>query len=278
MAELTSIPWADATINPIDGCSKISPGCNHCYAEARATRFRLTPYLWTPDHAHDNISVHLERLTKLQRWSPRTIFVCSLSDPFNHAVSVDTQEAIYHAIRANPQHAYIILTKRPERLRSFIDRMQIENPSWFNSNGTLAIGEIWHGISAENQATLDQRWQILAQTPVQNRILSLEPLLGYINITPTIHPLTPLPRPNWIIIGGESGRWARPMVEWWAKSIADYAEAYDIPIMVKQLGGHPDPRSGHKAVLYGKLYDNIPDPLRNWKNTHERNQNNAASS
>ncbi|MBI1885270.1 MAG: phage Gp37/Gp68 family protein [Chloroflexi bacterium] len=243
MAERSSIEWTEATWNPVTGCTKVSPGCAHCYAETFAERFRGV-------HGHPyergfDLQLRPERLEQPLNWvQPRTIFVNSMSDLFHEDIPQAYIRSVFHVMRKAHWHTFQILTKRSERMAELAPRLP-----WPRN--------VWMGVSVENQ-----RWTArvddLRCVPAKIRFLSCEPLLG---------PLTlDLRGINWVIVGGESGARARPMKAEWARHIRAQCQAQGVAFFFKQWGAHNEvgervgkTRSGR--LLDGRLWDAMPRPL-----------------
>ena len=219
----TKIEWTDATWNPITGCSRVSAGCEHCYAERLAgTRLKHHPSregltretkhgpVWTGE-----VNFNEQWLDQPLRWKrPRRIFVAAHSDLFHERVPFNLLDAIFEVMRDSPQHTFQILTKRPERMKCYLTGRPLPN--------------VYLGVSIESAAYVE-RCMPLRNTPAAVRFLSLEPLLG---------PVAPLNLRGigWVIVGGESGPGARPMHPQWARDIRDQCQAADVPYFFKQWG------------------------------------------
>lgn len=232
----SKIEWTDETWNPVTGCTKISPGCKHCYAERMAARLQA---MGQPNYRRGfALSLHPHALDLPLRWrKPQVIFVNSMSDLFHEDVPEEFIQRVFATMVRADWHRYQVLTKRAERLAELSPRLP-----W--------PGHVWMGVSVENA---DYAWRIdrLRSTPAKVKFLSLEPLLG------------PLPDLNlggidWAIVGGESGPGARPMDLDWARDIRDQCQAAGGPFFLKQLGGCPDKRGGEKAVLDGRRWTQMP--------------------
>ncbi len=235
MATKSSIEWTESTWNPLTGCTKISPGCKHCYAERMAKRLRA---MGQPNYANGfKLTLHPQALEIPLGWKkPQMIFVNSMSDLFHKDVPVDFIQQVFDVMRRADWHRFQVLTKRAERLLE-IDP-QIEWPS-----------NVWMGVSVENQ-DYKYRIELLRQTHAKIKFLSLEPLLG------------PLPRLNlkginWVIVGGESGPGARPLREEWVIDIRDQCKARHVPFFFKQWGGVQKKRAGR--LLQGEIYSQMPE-------------------
>jgi protein gp37 len=239
MANNSKIEWTDATWNPIRGCTKISPGCTHCYAETFAERFR-----GVRGHPYElgfDIRLVPEKLAEPLKWrSGKMVFVNSMSDLFHEDVPDDyVSEVAQMMARAN-WHTYQVLTKRPERMvRLLQTRLR------------LAAGQphIWWGVSVENRAHGLPRIDLLRSAPVRIRFLSVEPLLE------DLGPLD-LAGIHWVIAGGESGRGARPMKEEWIRRLRDTCRSQGVPFFFKQWGGVQKSQAGR--LLDGRTYDEFP--------------------
>ncbi len=240
----TEIQWTDETWNPVTGCTKISPGCSHCYIE-RTPAFRIAGRKF--DKGHIPLRMHGDRLGQPLRWrKPRRIFVNSLSDLFHDDVSVTMIKAVWRTMAQTPQHTYQILTKRPSRMRALLE-------------GWEPLPNVWLGVSVENQHFADERIPLLLQTPAAVRFISAEPLLGRVDLSgfvPKRQPWkpyvecrhgydacpicdsNPAPALDWVIVGGESGPGARPFDVRWARSIVEQCRNADVPVFVKQLGSN----------------------------------------
>ena len=240
MAQLSSIEWTEATWNPVTGCSKVSPGCAHCYAEAFAERFR-----GVPGHPYErgfDLQLRPERLEQPLEWTqPRMIFVNSMSDLFHEDVPEEFIESVLGVMAEAHWHTFQILTKRSERLAQLAPRL-----SWPDN--------VWMGVSVENQ-----RWTCrvddLRKVPAKLRFLSCEPLLGPLRLDVRgIH---------WVIVGGESGARARPMRAEWVRDIRRQCEEARVPFFFKQWGAYNEAgrRLGKKRagrVLGDRTWDSMP--------------------
>ena len=255
MTAKTKIEWADATWNPVTGCTRVSPGCRLCYAERIATNPRYAR------HYPDGFSVreHPERLKIPATWkTPKFIFVNSMSDLFHREISDDFLARIWHTITTEaPQHTYLILTKRAHRMQATITRL-----------GLPLLPNIWLGFSAENQKFYDSRLppltELASQAPRdQIFFVSCEPLLGPIDLRLTGASRGPDTNPiSWIIAAGESGTRATPMDPSWAASLRDQCQQAGIPYFLKQLGGYPSKRGGELAILDGTTHTERPTTAR----------------
>lgn len=239
MSEKSTIEWTDATWNPVRGCTKISPGCKHCYAETFAERFR-----GVPGHPYEqgfDLKLVPEKLPEPLRWSsPKTVFVNSMSDLFHDRVPDDYIEKVVRVMARANWHTYQVLTKRSERLRDLLST-------------TLAfasdLDHVWWGVSVEDKRFGVPRITNLQEAPAAVRFLSIEPLLedvGKLNLS-GIH---------WVIVGGESGAGARPMKQVWVTSIRQQCQAARVPFFFKQWGGVRKSEAGRE--LDGRTYNDMP--------------------
>jgi protein gp37 len=243
MSAESSIEWTDATWNPVRGCTKISPGCKHCYAETFAERFR-----GVKGHPYEqgfDLRLVPEKLAEPLRWrTPKMIFVNSMSDLFHDAVPEKYIEAVARVMVAANWHTYQVLTKRSERLRALLSS---------TLNFAANQPHIWWGVSVENQEYGLPRIEDLQEADAGVRFLSVEPLLedlGELNLNGI----------SWVIVGGESGPGARPMKKEWVLQVRDQCRDADVPFFFKQWGGVRKSAAGRK--LNGKTYDEFPQKVR----------------
>jgi protein gp37 len=235
----SNIEWTDATWNPVRGCTKITPGCKHCYAETFAERFR-----GVKGHPYEqgfDLRLVPEKLTEPFAWrSPKLVFVNSMSDLFQDGVSDEYTEAVSRVMDTANWHTYQVLTKRSERLRDLLSsklRFAAEREN------------IWWGVSVEDRQYGLPRVEHLRQAPAKVRFLSIEPLLE------DIGPID-LSGISWVIVGGESGPGARPMKREWVVSIRRQCRIYGVPFFFKQWGGVRKVKHGRE--LDGRTYDEYP--------------------
>jgi len=260
MAETTGIAWTDATWNPVTGCAKVSPGCVHCYSERMTHRMahreksipKYDGLTDTRGHWTGEVRCHPDLLDMPIRWrKPRYIFVCSMSDLFHPAVPFEFIARVFLAMLAAPQHVYQVLSKRPERMVEFFERwnraIDVPLPSKWRP---APLPGIWLGVSAEDQERADERIPLLLRVPAAVRFVSLEPLLGPVDLGDVI-PRLSHPERFWAICGGESGPGARPMqIEWLADIVAQCHDA-GIATFVKQDSG---PRAGKQGRIPDDLW------------------------
>lgn len=255
MSDGSAIEWTDATWNPVTGCTKVSPGCKHCYAEAIAERFR-----GIPGHPYEqgfDLKLWPERLELPLRWKePRMVFVNSMSDLFHKDVPDEFIAKVFDVMRQASWHVFQLLTKRSERMR-------VWSNAHFCSSDTPPNGKevwpenVWAGVSVETQAYVC-RIRDLQQVPAKVRFLSIEPLLGPVELDGSL-----LEGIHWAIVGGESGPFARPMNPEWVYTILRQCKRNRVKFFFKQWGAYtPDGRRvGKKAagrVLNGRTWDEMP--------------------
>lgn len=235
----TKIRWAEHTWNPMTGCSKISPGCDNCYAETITVKFgtQAFPHGFTP-------TFKPHKLTEPSKWSPSRIFVNSMSDVFHPDFTTQQIDRVFAAMTAMPQHDFLVLTKRPQRMADYLTN----DDGWLARNSMATVpAHIWLGTSIENDR-YTFRADHLRRIPVPVRFLSCEPLLG------------PLPSLNlhgigWVIVGGESGQGYRPMDHAWVRPLRDESLERGIAFYFKQSAA---PRTEIGIHLDGQLHEQYP--------------------
>jgi protein gp37 len=244
VSDKSGIEWTEATWNPVTGCSKVSPGCAHCYAETLSLRFGWSTQPWTPQNEAENVVLHPERLAIPLRWRrPRMVFVNSMSDLFHEQIPDEYIEQVFAIMAAAPRHTFQILTKRPAQMAAWFQRA---DPRWRRE----PLANVWLGVSIENDRWVG-RAEILRHTPARVRFISAEPLLG-----PLDH--LDIARIDWLIVGGESGHRHRPMELGWVRDLRDRANAADVAFFFKQWGGRT-PKTGGR-LLDGRTWDELPVP------------------
>jgi protein gp37 len=236
----SKIEWTDATWNPIRGCTKISSGCEHCYAETFAERFRGVP--GHPFEQGFDLRLVPEKLAEPLRWAlPKMIFTNSMSDLFHEQVSDDYILEVAKVMQLANWHTYQVLTKRAGRMREMLNSLLSQ----------AALEEhIWWGVSVEDRKFGLPRIEELRNTQATVKFLSIEPLLedlGEIDLTGI----------SWVIVGGESGPHARPMKSEWVFSIKEKCEKSHIPFFFKQWGGVHKSQNGRE--LNNRTYDELPE-------------------
>ena len=259
MSASTPIEWtrsddgsAGATWNPVTGCTKVSEGCDHCYAETFAERWRGVP--GHPFEQGFDVRLWPERLTLPLRWRrPRRVFLNSMSDLWHDAVGADLIARVFAVIATAEQHTFQVLTKRPGRMHSLLSdegfwhQVQKAAAEYGPSPEAMAaidgqfLPNLWLGVSVETQKWASVRLDKLAATSAAAvRFASCEPLLGELNIRPWLAGSL-----QWVIAGGESGPGARPMHPDWARSLRDQCLAAGVPYFFKQWGAFAPAASGH---------------------------------
>ena len=272
--EDSKIEWTTHTFNPWIGCTKVSAGCDHCYAEELNTRHKWSG--WGPKGKR--VRTAANSWARPAVWNRKAVetgirarvFCASLADVFDHEAPAGAREGLFALIRATPMLDWQLLTKRPQNFQKFLPA------DWGGG-----YKNVWLGISAENQKTYDLRWPVLRDTPSQLRFVSYEPALGRLSIMEPANAKAEWARlPDWVIWGGESGPDARPMEIGWARKITAECVGNLIPVFGKQWGSYKnnplvrcggsielvkriDPPSNGKggAVLDGQLWREFPVQL-----------------
>ena len=235
----STIEWTESTWNPITGCTKISPGCAHCYAERMARRLQAMGQVNYRNGFRVTLHEHVLELP-LQWKNPQTIFVNSMSDLFHEDVPFDFIRRIFSVMESASWHRFQILTKRSKRLAECATAL-----TWPDN--------VWIGVTVENN-DFTYRIDHLRSIDAVVRFLSLEPLIGPVqdmNLTGI----------DWVIVGGESGPGARPMKAEWARNILHQCRTVGVPFFFKQWGGTNKKKTGR--LLDGKTYDEMPDSFQN---------------
>ncbi|MDX5935630.1 phage Gp37/Gp68 family protein [Acidithiobacillus thiooxidans] len=260
MSDKTGISWTDATWNPVTGCTKVSQGCKHCYAERDWARLSANPKAVSYyGRAFTDVACHADRLNQPLRWQkPRMIFVNSMSDLFHESVPDAFIDQVFAVMALAEQHIFQVLTKRPERMLAYLSTpgreyvigekaMPAVRPDCFGVQ-EWPIPNVWLGVSAEDQETADARIPLLMQAPAALRWVSAEPLLGPIDFEAVpvgmFGPLRPYQasvttfnqRIKWVVAGGESGPDARPMHPDWVEAIQEQCTQAHVPFFFKQWG------------------------------------------
>ena len=230
----TKIEWTEMTWNPTTGCTKISSGCQNCYAEKMA--YRLQAMGIDKYKNGFQIALHEKELEKPYGWkNPRNVFVNSMSDLFHEKIPFWYIQRVFEVMNDNPQHTFQVLTKRSENLLRFDNKL-----TW--------TPNIWMGVTVEDRSSM-QRIDHLKCTSANIKFLSCEPLLS------SLSPLE-LNGINWVIVGGESGNNARPVKDEWIYEIKEYCENFRVPFFFKQWGGKRKKKNGR--LLNGKEYNHYP--------------------
>jgi len=234
MSLSSAIEWTESTWNPLTGCTKVSPGCKHCYAERMA--YRLQAMGQQNYHNGFQPTIHTNKLGVPLKWNnPQMIFVNSMSDLFHEDIPVDFILSVFETMRKASWHTFQVLTKRSHRL------VELDNKLVWPNN-------VWMGVSVENS---DYTFRIddLRQTHAKIKFLSIEPLLGSL-------PNLNLNGINWVIVGGESGPGARPIQPVWVTEIRDECLSASIPFFFKQWGGTNKKKAGR--ILDDRTWDELP--------------------
>jgi protein gp37 len=236
MADRSGIEWTESTWNPVTGCTKLSSGCRHCYAERMAKRLQAMGH---PNYAHGfKVTLHEHMLEVPLKWTkPRMIFVNSMSDLFHEDVPLQFIQRVFSTMRRAPYHTFQVLTKRSARLAELDHEI-----NWPDN--------VWMGVTVENRGCCF-RIDHLRQSHARVKFLSLEPLLGPL-------PDLDLRGMDWVIVGGESGPGARPLALGWVTEIRDLCLEADVPFFFKQWGGVRKSKTGR--VLQGRTWDQVPSP------------------
>lgn len=237
MANNSKIEWTESTWNPITGCTKVSPGCKHCYAERMAKRLQA---MGNPNYKNGfQLTLHEHILTRPLEWKkPQMIFVNSMSDLFHEDVPPAFIKKVFDVMNKANWHIFQILTKRSSRMLELNPKI-----NWSKN--------VWLGVSVEN-SDYTYRIENLVNTSAHTKFLSLEPLLGPI-------PNLNLKNIDWVIVGGESGPGARPIQKEWVLDIRDQCNNAQVPFFFKQWGGFNKKKNGRK--LAGRTWDELPESI-----------------
>ena len=279
---MSEIEWTGLTWNPVTGCTPVSAGCDHCYARRMAKRLqKMQPVAYANGF---KVTCHPKRLNiPLRWWKPRMVFVCSMGDLFHADVPFDFIDKVFAVMALCPQHTFQLLTKRPERMLEYqLTRAAMDDsgrvdrsPQWYHvitawidegETGRLGtrwgechdvaaalcmqrpLPNVWAGTSIENQETADERIPHLLNCPAAVRFLSIEPMLGPVDLFQWMVTVWQsgqgtdrtyrMPGIEWVIVCGESGPGARPMDPAWVRSIRDQCRAAGVLFFMKQMGSH----------------------------------------
>jgi len=255
----SKIEWTESTWNPITGCSKISEGCEHCYAEKMVKRFpHIYPNGFKP-------TFYEKRLSDPLKWKkPRRIFVCSMGDLFHEDVPLEWIAKVFKVMKDCPQHTFLLLTKRPENALK-VEEQVSEN---------IYLPNVWIGVTIESSDHLI-RGEILHFLRFKHKFVSLEPLLSRIRIEDLFYPRTfyySVPNGShwdiiaqasqieWVIVGGETGPGAREMKSEWVRDIRDKCIENEVPFFFKKWGGAR--RSENERLLDGREWNEFPEVMR----------------
>jgi len=267
----TKIPWCDETWNPVTGCTPISEGCDHCYAERMAKRLAgrcgypkddpFRPGVFHPDNL--DVPLHWKK--------PRRIFVCSMGDLFHEGVSGDYLDNVLEVVAACPHHVFMVLTKRAYRIEEALYSNRPPFPPCRELGGGDYLPNLWLGVTPENQKRADEQIPELLKILAAVHFVSFEPLLSAVDVTPYLPEANPQPQDYesqreflarlgkqdkiqlaWVIVGAETGPGARPMDLDWARSIRDQCQEAGVPFFFKR-------DSDGNRELDGRLWEERPD-------------------
>jgi len=278
MSDKSAIEWTEATWNPTTGCTKVSPGCAHCYAEALSLRHGWSKKPWLPANEAENVILHPDRLEQPFSWrAPRRVFVDSMSDLFHEQIPFGFIDGVFRVMEIAERHTFQILTKRPNRMRDYIESRSMNAVP--NRRSKPVLPNVWLGVTVENQHWADERIPTLLSTPAAVRFVSAEPLLGALDLRRYLKPFVGCPWDSdddcsdcrhywgprekcgatykaggldWLIIGGESGSHHRLFDLDWARQLLNQCKGTGCRPFVKQLGGF---RPGNKL-------EDLPPDLR----------------
>ena len=266
----TNIEWATHSINPIKvkgggwHCTKVSPGCQNCYAEGVNNRFgNKIPY----DNRHVEFELDLGCFDKLPKKKPAIVFVQSMGDLFHEGVPFEFIDKVYSLIALNPLHKFLVLTKRPQRLLEYYKQWSGQNHRtiWIPDNydnlflQPWPFPNLWLGVTAENQEMADKRIPILLQIPAAVRFVSIEPMLGPVSLSPKYicdpnacaeppcliaEVPCPYPKLDWIILGAESGPKRRYCDPEWMIDVVKQCDEAGVPMFVKQIHQYAKDKKG----------------------------------
>lgn len=258
---MSKIEWTNETWNPIIGCTKVSPGCDNCYAEKMACRLASMEHnISAYDYRYIVNGTEFDKPTKwngetffaesqinkpLKRKKPTKYFVCSMGDLFHKSVSFQDVTGIIEIIEKCKQHTFQILTKRPERMKEYFDLL-LNGALDYTKLAALPIKNLWLGVTAENQEQAENRIPVLLQIPAKVHFVSIEPMLSFIDLMPAIFyefegwklGIENPPKIDWVICGGESGHKARLINPGWVETLRDQCKKLRIPFFFKQWGEH----------------------------------------
>ena len=241
MADNSAIEWTDATWNPVTGCTKITAGCDNCYAARFAERWRGVP--GHPFESGFDLTLRPERIAQPLAWKrPRMIFVNSMSDLFHKDVPRTFIDLVFETMETASWHVFQVLTKRSPLMRDYLKRRYRD---------VAPPANIWLGVSVEDGRS-NARIAHLRDAPAAVRFLSVEPLIGSVGAID-------LDGIHWVIAGGESGPGARPMAIEWARELRDQCAAQEVAFFFKQWGG-TRPKTGGRD-LDGREWNELPVPV-----------------
>jgi len=272
----SNIEWTDATWNPVTGCTMVSPGCAHCYAQTVDHRFDhdkvgKLPWAFPASRGGRGVTLHPERLNLPLTWKkPKRIFVNSMSDLFHEDVPDYFIAKVFDVMNMARQHTFQILTKRADRMQEWVTEFSEPGKHAFYNIMRWPLPNVWLGVSVESQYWADRRIPLLLETPAAVRFLSCEPLLSGLDLRPYFfgcsRTCTPTPdNPvcackgrgiHWVICGGESGPNRRPADPDWFRGIRDQCVAASVPLFHKQGNAF---KPGQDRELDGRTWDEMPE-------------------
>jgi protein gp37 len=267
------------TWNPITGCTPISEGCQNCYAKRMANRLKGRCG-YDADEPF-KVTLHPDRLGQPLRWKkPRKIFVCSMGDLFHEDIDFYMVDKVFWTMFLSTQHTFLLLTKRPERMKKYIERIQKRRMGPTNQSTNdhrfWPNRRIWLGVTAENQARADERIPVLLQIPAAKRFASVEPMLGPVDLNhlqpnreveiDCLNGTHGITRPHvgannkltWVICGGETGPGARPLHPDWVRSLRDQCQAAGVPFFFKSWG---DWCTASQCEVWDPCKHAVPGPM-----------------
>lgn len=291
------IEWTEATWNPVTGCTPISEGCEHCYAKRMAIRLRGR--CGYPEKEPFQVTVHPDRFKEPLLWrKPKKIFVCSMGDLFHEDVEEKWISSVMLAASLCSRHTFLLLTKRPERMRAYFQsnpfgysqgqalgefpmplnspqmrRDRLDGEGTINGNGDneWPLPNLWLGVTAENQRRADERIPVLLEIPAVRRFVSVEPMLGPVDLFQWLGGDRQIEAPHkfnggldWVICGGETGQGARYMLPGWVRDLRDQCKGAGVPFFFKKWGGYyrriekRDPG----RILDGRTWDEEPEDVK----------------
>lgn len=237
MSANSKIEWTDATWNPVTGCTKISEGCQNCYAERIANRF------W--DHPFSEVRFHADRITEPNKWQkPRRVFVCSMGDLFHPDIEDWMIEEVWSIMRMNPRHTFMVLTKRPDRMQKWMYHLKFSEDA--------PAPNVWVGVTAEQQKEANYRiTRLIEASNIAVRFISVEPMLEDMILIQYLDKL------DWVICGAESGPGARPFKMSWARDLKNQCVQEGVPFFFKQA--RIDGKLVKMPELDGQVWDQYPE-------------------
>jgi protein gp37 len=286
---MSKIEWCDETWNPVTGCTKISTACDNCYAERMSKR--MAGRFGYPRDESFRVTMHLDKLSQPMRWKkPRRVFVVSMGDLFHEAVPSDYIAAIFSTMALATQHTFMVLTKRPQRMKYWMEWAVNAPHDLAPIRDTWPLPNVWLGVTAEDQEHADDRIPVLLSIPAAKHFVSCEPMLGAIDIKKYLEPswsdyceyhdygatsTTPDECPgcsfgpslDWVIAGGETGPRARPMHPDWVCSLRDQCVEAEVPFFFKQWGGfrmngESSIAAGARRLIDGRTWNEMPEVAR----------------